>query len=81
MATYSGGDQIDRAQTVLDLHTVSSADGKCLACGMAGPCAEQERAARVFALALRLPRRVPGASRPELVGARRVCAIGLLRAS
>ncbi|MDM4721686.1 hypothetical protein QTQ03_19590 [Micromonospora sp. WMMA1363] len=71
MATYSGGDQIDRAQAVLERHTVSSADGRCLACGVLGPCPDQERATRVFALALRLPRRVPGLTQPHLIGVRR----------
>lgn len=71
MTTYVGGDQIAWAQAVLELHTVSSADGRCLSCGTPGPCIDHERAAGVFAVALRLPRRVPGATQPQLIGARR----------
>lgn len=71
MTTYLGGDQIGRAQAVLERHTVSSADGRCLSCGVPGPCVDHEQATAVFALALRLPRRVPGATHPELVNARR----------
>lgn len=78
MATYNGGGQIDRAQKDLERHAVSSADGYCLACNVPGPCADHERAATVFAFALRLPRRVPGATRPELIGARRVSTPALL---
>jgi len=81
MATYSGGEQIDRAQAVLERHTVSSADGLCVACGVPGPCAVREGAARVFALALRLPRRVPGLSQPHLIGARRAGGPGWFEAA
>ncbi|MBE1484989.1 hypothetical protein [Plantactinospora soyae] len=76
--TYHGGDQIERAQKTLERHAVSSADGLCLACRVTGPCAAHEQAAKVFRFALRLPRRVPGATRPELIGARRVGVPGLL---
>jgi hypothetical protein len=44
MTTYLGGDQVDRAQAVLDRHAVSSADGLCLECGVPGPCVAHERA-------------------------------------
>ena len=74
MATYSGGQQIERAQAVLDRHVVSSGDGKCMECKVLGPCANHEAAARVFERCARLPRRRPGLTRPELVGARRVQA-------
>ncbi|MCN0150902.1 hypothetical protein [Salinispora arenicola] len=70
MATYSGGDQIARAQAVLERHTVSSAHGRCLGCGVPGPCVDQEHASRAFAMALRLPRRVPGLTKPHLIGVR-----------
>ena len=69
--TYHGGTRIDDAQAVLDRHTVSSADGLCVTCKVPGPCAERETAARVFVSSARLPRRRPGATRPELLGARR----------
>ncbi len=78
MTTYHGGEQINQAQAVLEQHATSSADGLCVACRLPGPCVQYERAAAVFALAWRLPRRVPGATRPELVNARRVDCPGLL---
>ncbi|MGS2620209.1 hypothetical protein ACVCAH_38005 [Micromonospora sp. LZ34] len=65
---YHGGEQVDHAQELLARHTVSSADGRCLECGIPGPCLFRERAAAVFALSLRLPRRVPGATQPHLIG-------------
>jgi hypothetical protein len=76
MAEYSGGEQIEQAQAVLERHAVSSVDGLCVACGVLGPCASQQRAARVFARALRLPRRVPGLTQPHLIGARRAAGPG-----
>jgi hypothetical protein len=78
VTTYHGGPQIDHAQAALERHAVSSADGLCVACGVPGPCAEHETAAKVFRLSLRLPRRVPGATRPELIGTRRPGQRGLL---
>jgi hypothetical protein len=66
------------AQLILDEHVTSSATGRCLACGSLGPCWRRENAVVVFSRTLRLPTRLPGASRPELVGARRVGAPGLL---
>jgi hypothetical protein len=78
VTTYPGGEQIDHAQATLERHAVSSADGLCLSCGVPGPCAEHATAAKVFTLSLRLPRRVPGATRPELVGARLVGGRGAL---
>ncbi|GAA1809597.1 hypothetical protein GCM10009835_31010 [Planosporangium flavigriseum] len=71
MTTYHGGQQIDDAQATLEQHAVSSANGLCRTCGVPGPCAAYERAAKAFALALRLPRRVPGVTQPHLIGARR----------
>lgn len=72
MTTYSGGGQIDRAQLVLDRHTVLSANGCCASCGRSGSCPQREDAVRVFRRSLRLPRRNPGATRPELINARRI---------
>jgi hypothetical protein len=71
-AIYHGGTQLDRAQAELDRHAVSSADGLCVQCKTLGPCAAHEAAARVFELSARLPRRTPGATHPELIGATRV---------
>ncbi|MFI6759465.1 hypothetical protein ACIBF5_10045 [Micromonospora sp. NPDC050417] len=78
MGVYHGGDQIELAQQTLELHTVSSANGHCMACGVPGPCAAQEQATKVFLFALRLPRRIPGLTRPELIGARQMGLPGLL---
>ena len=79
MTTYYAGtaeQQLAQAQRVLDTHVTSSADGRCLACGVPGPCYKRENAVVVFSRMLRLPRRQPGATRPELAGARRVGAAG-----
>lgn len=63
-----------QAQHVLDTHITSSATGRCLACGNLGPCYKRENAVVIFSRTLRLPRRKPMATRPELVGARLVGA-------
>lgn len=63
---------LSRAQAVLDEHVTSSATGRCLACESAGPCWRRESAVAIFSRSLRLPVRRPGASRPELLNARRV---------
>lgn len=65
------------AQRVLDTHITSSATGHCLACGVRGPCWRRESAVSIFSRSLRLPLRRPGATRPELVGARLVGTDGL----
>jgi hypothetical protein len=70
--TYHGGTQIDQAQATLDRHAVSSGDGLCIECKVLGPCPEHEAAATVFTLSARLPRRLPGATQPELMGAKRL---------
>lgn len=67
------------AQLVLDVHVMVLADGSCLGCGTALPCAVRNATAEVFVRHGRLPRRRPGASRPELVGARSVLVSGSLR--
>jgi len=73
VATYHGGeDQLAIAQSVLDRHPTSSMDGTCVQCGTTGPYPVREIAMVVFSRSSRLPRRVPGVTRPELVGARRL---------
>jgi hypothetical protein len=73
MTTYTGErEQLAIAQQVLDEHITSSVDGRCLKCGVPGPCYRREAAVVVFSRFLRLPRRIPGLTRPELIGARRV---------
>ena len=64
--------QLAEAQRLLDTHITSSATGRCLTCGTFGPCYKRETAVVIFSRSLQLPRRQPGATRPELVGARRV---------
>ncbi len=78
--TYYGmtaDEQLADAQRTLDTHITSSANGRCLLCGAPGPCYKRETAVVIFSRTLRLPRRQPGATRPELVGARRLGAGGL----
>jgi len=65
-------EQLAEAQRVLDTHVTSSATGRCLVCGTFGPCYRRESAVVIFSRTLRLPRRLPCATRPELFGARRV---------
>jgi len=66
-------EQLAAAQRSLDTHTVSST-GYCLACQILGPCRPREIAESIFYRSLRLPRRHPGATHPELLGARLVGA-------
>lgn len=66
------GDVMRMAQTMLDRHVSSSVNGRCVECGVPGPCDWWETAAGVFFRLRCLPRRIPGLSRPELVGARRL---------
>jgi hypothetical protein len=73
----SAKERLAQAQQMLDTHITSSATGRCLACGTPGPCYKRENAVVIFSRALRLPRRQPGATRPELVGSRRVDGRGL----
>jgi hypothetical protein len=73
LTTYEGAEhQLAEAQAVLNLHSTSSATGLCQVCGVPGPCFRRESAISIFSRYLRLPRRVPGLSKPDLIGARRV---------
>jgi hypothetical protein len=65
-------ERLAEAQRVVDRHVTSSATGLRLACGIPALCPERERAVAIFFRALRPPLRRPGATRPELVSARRV---------
>jgi len=62
----------DDAQRIIDSHPVCSGTGRCLRCDVPGPCWYRESALMVFRTSGTLPRRWPGASRPELIGARRL---------
>jgi hypothetical protein len=73
VGTYAGAEhELAAAQRVLDEHLTDSHTGRCRGCGAPGPCWRRETAVAVFSRYARLPRRVPGLSRPELVGARRL---------
>ena len=78
VSTYHGGEQIAKARIVLQEHVILSANGLCAWCHVRGPCAEYQWAERAFRRSLRLPQRVPGASRPELINARSLTSRGLL---
>lgn len=63
--------QLWSAQRLLDIHVISSSDGRCLGCGQLGSCRPRQHAAAIFSQTLRLPQRTPGATHPERVGLRR----------
>ena len=70
--TYYGTtaeEQLAVAERVLVEHA-TGIDGRCGRCRTLGPCYRRETALSVFSRTLRLPRRAPGASRPELLGAK-----------
>jgi len=72
MTVYVSATVADDDQRVIDSHPISSGDGQCITCGVEGPCAPRYAALHRLARRRRLPRRQPGATRPELIGARRV---------
>lgn len=61
------------AQHILDAHPVSAITDRCLCCEVPD-CSPRLVALRVLAAQGRLPCRRPGATRPELINARRVSA-------
>ena len=70
MSVFMSGavlDQLRAAQAQLDRHTASSGDARCAACDQDDPCAMRRAALRVFGRYGCLPRRWPGASRPDRV--------------
>jgi hypothetical protein len=64
--------QLDQAQRLLDAHVMVLNSGTCRLCGTRNSCGYRDAASAIFARYRRLPRRRPGASQPEMVGARRV---------
>jgi hypothetical protein len=74
MSTYTSTARrtIEQIQAVVDHHPISSADGRCVVCEVEGPCWPRHDALRALAAWHQLPRRRPGATRPQLIGARRV---------
>jgi hypothetical protein len=65
----AGLDQIAAAQAEFDVHVVSSGDGQCVTCA-GSPCPGQASALRALAQYDQLPRRRPGATRPDRIGLR-----------
>jgi len=63
------------AQAVIFAHPTGLA-GRCLACLAEGPCPAKRAALADLASRGVLPRRWPGATRPDLVGLRRVVVRG-----
>lgn len=59
------------ALELLNLHTMD-VTGRCRTCRYLGPCTERENAMRVFKAYLWLPTRRPGATKPELLNAKRI---------
>ena len=59
------------AHRILDDHPISAADGRCVRCRVEG-CHLRTVALEALARHGMLPRRRCGATRPELIGARRV---------
>lgn len=72
MTTCSQADVYAEAQRMLDEHVVSIVTGRCATCGVPGPCCRRLTAAAVFFAMGWLPHRIPGQTRPEMVGARRI---------
>jgi hypothetical protein len=74
MTVYASASRrsIDELQNFLDLHAISSADGRCVRCKVEGPCEARAGALRELGARHQLPRRRAGATRPELIGARKV---------
>jgi hypothetical protein len=67
MSTYGGeAQQLAMAQEVIDQHAVSSADGRCLGCGVPGPCVRHLTAVVVFRRFDRLPRHRAGQAGPQV---------------
>ena len=57
--------ELNVVQALLDQHTAVSIDGRCPTCCDEDPCAVRRAALRTFARYGCLPRRWPGASRPD----------------
>ena len=74
MAVYVSSSRrpLEELRAVVDVHAVASVDGQCVQCQVDGPCAARSAALTELALWHQLPRRLAGATRPELIGARRV---------
>ena len=70
MAAYLGAEaarRIQLAQLVVDRHAIDAATERCLWCEIDGPCEARQDALAVLGAYGRLPRRRPGATRPEAI--------------
>lgn len=63
-------DQVNAAQEELNRHALTLNGSMCTACGVEGPCSQRRAALRTLIHYGRLPRRRPGASRPERLSVR-----------
>jgi hypothetical protein len=72
---HTAVEQVEAALAEFDAHVPGGADGQCLTC-RDRPCPGQAPALRTLAQYGRLPRRRPGATRPERIGLRRVPGTG-----
>lgn len=63
---------IARALYEINEHVTLSGSGLCHACQIVGPCARRVAAERTLRSYNFLPQRRPGATRPELIGLRRI---------
>ena len=63
-------DQVRAAQLTIDAHLPHSATSRCLSCGQEWPCPPANQALATLTRYRQLPRRRPGATRPELLDRR-----------
>jgi len=66
--------RVAHAHTEINEHATLSGDGLCRTCQVDGPCARRIAAERILRSCNLLPQRQPGATRPELIGLRRIRA-------
>jgi hypothetical protein len=60
-------DQVHAAQLTIDAHVPNAATNRCQPCGREWPCPPATHALTTLNRYQRLPRRRPGATRPELL--------------
>jgi hypothetical protein len=61
-------EQVNEAQDVMAIHAVFASTEKCVVCGVTAPCDPRSNALRALRRYGLLPKRRPGATRPELIG-------------
>lgn len=72
--TYASASRlpVEQLQSAVGDHMPVAATDRCGRCGVRSPCGPLAAALRLLAAAGLLPRRRPGATRPERTGARRM---------